>query len=440
MTRRTQRDSGGRPAGASNDDGRPDALPVPALHSAGRVRLRVLGTAVTLLEPLRRRAMQELGIELDFDVLDGVTAQRRAALQPSSYDVYDQWFHNIAVVWSSGALQPIRTARLRLWDDLVRENLAIGIRSRLGSPADTPQERLYVQADLRLGGLPAERISAVPTVFNVDAFGYLPEALPRELAAAEESWGWLLDDRLRGRVALVADATIGAADAAMAASALGLVRFGEIDRPTIDEIDQLVRLLIRKRQAGHFAGLWQSTAEARALMLEGGAAVESMWSPTLIDLRACGVPVRYARPREGYRAWHGCLALSAHLRGRALDAAYEYINWWLAGWPGAVMARQGYYFAIPSRVQAELSAAEWGYWYQGEAARTALCDPYGRTAVRPGEAREGGAQWQRLSHIGVWSSTVPEHNHLVRRWGQFLAADITTARSGRETAAAPAWG
>jgi putative spermidine/putrescine transport system substrate-binding protein len=415
-------------------------LNAPRLQTSCRPRLRVLGTAVTLIEPIRERAVRDLGIDLDFIVLDGVTAQRRAAIQPSSYDVYDQWFHNVAVVWSSGALQPIRTSRIRLWENLVRENFAIGIRGLLGSPADTPQESLYVQADLRLSGSPTERISAVPTVFNVDAFGYLPEAMPRELMAGGESWGWLLDDRLRGRVAVMADPTIGSADAAMAAHALGLVRFTDIGRPTIEEIDQLTRILIRKRRSGHFGALWHSIEDASSLMAKGVVAIESMWSPTLSELRARGVPVSYARPREGYRAWHGCIGLSSQLRGRELDAAYDYINWWLAGWAGAVMARQGYYFAIPSSVQAELSAAEWGYWYQGEPAKTDLADPYGRVSVRAGEVRDGGAQWQRLSHIALWSTTVPEHNYLVRRWSQFLAAGPPMARSARGKAAAAAWG
>ena len=413
-------------------------LAAPAVQTGGRPLLRVLGTAVTLIEDVRRQAARDLGIDLDFIVQDAVTAQRRAAIQPSSYDVYDQWFHNVPVVWSSGALQPIRAGRLKLWDQLVREDAAISIRSLLGNPADTPRESLYVQADLRLSGLPSERISAVPTVYNVDAFGYLPDALPRDLAAGGESWGWLLDDRLRGRVALIADPTIGFAEAALAASALGLVRFADLGRPGIAEIDQLARLLLRRRRAGHFAALWQSVEEAGRLIADGRVAVESMWSPTVSDLRARGVRVSYARPREGYRAWHGCLGLSSRLGGRALDAAYDFVNWWLAGWAGAVMARQGYYFAIPSLVQAELSAAEWGFWYQGEPAQTDLHDPHGRIAVRVGEVRDGGAQWQRLSHIGLWSAAAPEHNYLVRRWDQFLAAGTATARSvpGRAAAAA----
>ena len=415
------------------------ARSVPYVQTDGRPRLRVLGTAVTLIEPLRRQAERDLGITLDFEVLDGVTAQRRAALQPSSYDIYDQWFHNVAVVWPSGALQPIRIARIPLWERLVRENQALGVRSRLCSSADAPQENLYVQANLRLSGQPTERISAVPTVFNVDAFGYLPDAMPPEVLADGESWRWLLDDRLRGRVALIADPTIGSADAALAAHALGLVRFADLGRPCIEEIDQLARILIRRRRSGHFAALWRSIEEAKQLMAEGAAAIESMWSPTFCDLRAQGIAVNYARPCEGYRAWHGCVGLSSHLRGRPLDAAYEFINWWLSGWAGALMARQGDYFAIPSMVQAKISAAEWGYWYQGEPAKTDLTDPYGRISVHAGATRDGGAQWQRLSHIALWSTTVPEHNYLVRRWSQFLAAGSSTARSARGKRAVAEW-
>ena len=103
------------------------------------------------------------------------------------------------------------------------------------------------------------------------------------------------------------------------------------------------------------------------------------------------------------------------------------------------MTRQGYYFAIPSIVRAEISVAEWGYWYQGEPAKTDLTDPYGRVSVRAGEVRDGGAQWQRLSHIALWSTTVPEHNYLVRRWGQFLVAGSSRALSARGRVATAAW-
>ena len=59
-------------------------------------------------------------------------------------------------------------------------------------------------------------------------------------------------------------------------------------------------------------------------------------------------------PIEGCRGWFGGLALSAHLSGSGTcDAAYEYLNWWLDGGPGAILARNGAYLANHSAVRAE---------------------------------------------------------------------------------------
>ena len=78
-----------------------------------------------------------------------------------------------------------------------------------------------------------------------------------------------------------------------------------------------------------------------------------------------------AAPLEGYRAWHGGMSLSRHLSGDALEMGYEYMNWWLSGWAGAVMARQGYYISNPLRAKDFLAPEEWAYWYEGAAAATA---------------------------------------------------------------------
>ena len=38
-----------------------------------------------------------------------------------------------------------------------------------------------------------------------------------------------------------------------------------------------------------------------------------------------------------------------HLKVEVKDAAYDYMNWWLSGWPGAFIAKQGYYISNPER-------------------------------------------------------------------------------------------
>lgn len=400
-----------------------DKITAPYINTLGKTVLRVLGTKVTLIEEIRRRAESDLGIRLDYVVLDGIAAQQRAATQPSSYDVYDQWFHNIDIVWSSGAIQPLRIARLGKWEQVDRQLKSALMRN--GQPigrGDSPLKYLYVQPDKRLGPSPTDYVSAMPGVHNVDAFGYLKGVIAPDLAGEPESWGWLLDSRCRGRVALVDDPAIGATDAALAAQALGLITFKDIGNLTIEEIDALMRLLMRKKKAGHFRTFWSSIDEAAELMASGEVAIASMWMPSVTALWALGRDVEYAAPVEGYRGWHGCLAASINARGAVLDAAYEYLNWWLSGWPGAVMARQGYYIAAQEAVADHLSPAEWDYWYRGLPAATDLCGPGGSVIVHRGALRNGGSYWDRLARIIVWNSSIDEHNYLVRRWAQFIAA------------------
>lgn len=105
-----------------------------------------------------------------------------------------------------------------------------------------------------------------------------------------------------------------------------------------------------------------------------------------------------------------------------LDAAYDYLNWWQSGWPGAVMAKQGYYISNPQRSRPYLSRAEWDYWYAGKPASEDLPDAYGNGLIPQGEQRDGGSYEQRMSHIAVWNSVMDEHNYLVRRWHDFLRA------------------
>ena len=94
--------------------------------SIGRKRtLRVLGTDISLLEAVRVRAAADLGFKIEFEVLDFPTCQRKAALDPETYDVYDQCFHNLRDRLALGraaadrhhmaAVAGARSARSRNW-------------------------------------------------------------------------------------------------------------------------------------------------------------------------------------------------------------------------------------------------------------------------------------------------------------------------------------
>lgn len=390
----------------------------PAIIS--RRKLRVLGTGITLLEQIRRRAEADLGFEISFEVHNFINCQRRAALNPADYDIYDQCFHNLDIVWFWGSLQPIDTQRIQDWgllSGLTREGGINRYASR--GHGDQPVKKLYVQPGEALGPEPARYISMLPTVHNFDSFGY-DARLFGGAGMNRESWSWLLDPRARGGVALVDEPAIGIFDVALAAEASGAVKFADIGNMTVQEIDNLMAFLNQRRQQGFFRAVWRDGEEAAKLVRSGQVSAQSMWSPVYGDLGEASQYFVEANPIEGWRAWHGGMSLSRHLSGAALDMGYEYMNWWLSGWPGAVVARQGYYMSVLDRVREALSPAEWAYWYEGMPAQTDLPGPYGNVVAKVGARRAGGSYWERASRIAVWNTAMDEHNYAARAWERFV--------------------
>lgn len=391
----------------------------PAVHTAGKPKLRVLGTAISLLEELRVKAQADLGIDVVFDNNDFVVTQHKAAQEPDSYDIYDQCFHNLDIVWYWRAVQPIEIERIALWDEIndLTKTGQIGPSARMGQ-GDVPARKLYVQPNLALGDTPTSRISMLPTTHNFDSFAYRSDVVDGAQSVA--SWAALLNERWAGRCALVDEPAIGIFDAALAAQAAGLMNFSNIGNMTVAEIDQLMDILEARRKAGFFRSFWRTAEDAARLMIDGDTDIQSMWSTGIGILNSKGLPVDQAAPVEGYRAWHGGLCLSRSLSGRMLDIAYDYLNWWISGWPGAVVARQGYYISTPQRSRGYMTAAEWDYWYEGLPAREDLPGPDGVIRIKRGSVRSGGSYWQRANGIAVWNTTMDEHNYLVRRWMQLV--------------------
>ena len=395
----------------------------PFVHARQRPVLRVLGTHVTLQPQIRERAMQDLGIDLVFERRGPGKVLQKASTRPEAFDLCFNGSNCLRLFWDARAIQPLDLDRITHWPEV--SNLTKTGRATLGArlgAGDAPYRMLYAQADGSLGSTPTGRISFLPTVHNVDAFGYDTRHVPRGTAYESESWGWLLDPRFRGRVGLVNEPTIGLFDAALAARAAGLVKIANLGAMTRDELDELFEVLIERKQAGHFGGLWNSVPQSVQFMQKGRVVIQSLFAPAVAQLNAAGVPVRYAAPREGYRAWHGMMCLSSKATGHVRDAAYAYLNWWLDGWAGAFVARQGFYISTPQRSRPHLSPEEWDYWYEGSEARTELCDPDGRVAVRRGQLRSGGGYDTRLSRIAVWSTLMDTYEYSLTRWYEFLTA------------------
>jgi len=394
------------------------------LHARNKYpTIKVLGTHVTLQEKIRKKAQQDLGINIEFYPGGSAEVMLKASIDPSSFDLYEQWSNSIRPLWDADAIQAIDTKKLKYWDEIspLSKTGKISAQAKIGA-GDSPNKILFIQKDGSLGPNQTDQISFMPYVHNVDSFGYNSAVIPKGIPYETESWAWLLDEKHHGRVALVNEPTIGIFDAALAVQAKGLMQFKNMGDMSRSEIDKLFEILIDYKKKGHFRGVWSSVPHSAELMANDQVDIESMFSPAVSALNGMGIPCIYAAPKEGYRAWHGVQCLSSASTGENKDAAYAYMNWWLSGWAGAFIARQGYYISNPQRARQQMSQEEWDYWYEGKAAATDLRGTDGQISVKKGNIRTGGSYIRRFENIAVWNTVMPNYDYTLKKWNEFVLA------------------
>jgi putative spermidine/putrescine transport system substrate-binding protein len=191
---------------------------------------------------------------------------------------------------------------------------------------------------------------------------------------------------------------------------------------TKDEIDKTIKLMEQTKQSGQFRAFWSSFDQSVNLMASGEVVIQSMWSPAVTAVRTRGIPCTFQPLKEGYRGWGYSFGMMKHLTGLQLDCAYEYLNWYTSGFPGAVVAREGYYSAQPQNAKKFLTQAEWDYWYGGKPAATDIMNPFGKLMEKAGNSRDGGSYDQRMGNIAVWNTVMDEDRYLTRRWNEFITS------------------
>ena len=385
----------------------------------GAESLRTIGLGVSIINEIQGKASQDLGIGVRGQALGYGAMFGKMLNQNDQYEIAEGYFNDMDVFIPAKVWQPIDTQRIKDWDkvtDLAKTG-KLTPESSAGQ-GDAPFRHLWLDADGNRVDGPSRYISMLPGWHNADSLGYNPEETGRDI----ESWADLFSADFKGQVALLNVPQIGTMDAAMAIEAMGAYTFKDKGNMTREEIDFLINFLIDRKKEGHFRAFWETFGQSVNLMVSGEVALQSMWSPAVTAVKAEGVPCIYAFPKEGMRGWHGGLAISAKVTGKQLDAAYEYLNWWLDGWAGAFVARQGYYMSVPENVKKHLEPEEWDYWYMGKPAAKELPDPFDTIIVEKGEVRDGGSYWDRFSKIAVWNSLMDENDYLVKRWTEFLSA------------------
>ena len=243
------------------------SIKAPYVFARTKTKLRVLGTHVTLQEELRQRAMEDLGIEIEYEAKGSASVLQKASMQPASFDLYEQWSNSMRVLWGSGAIQPIEKKRIHNWGEInaLTQTGKLTPNAKIGA-GDAPYKLLHIQDDGQLGKDHTDTVSFLPYVHNVDSFGYNTKIIPKGKPYETESWGWLLNKEYSGKVAIVNAPTIGLFDLALSAQANGLATFNDIGQLTKHELDTLFNILIDLKKSGHFSGFWTSVPESVEFM------------------------------------------------------------------------------------------------------------------------------------------------------------------------------
>ncbi len=393
----------------------------PAVHAAEPVTLRYLGTAVNQSGDIARKVKEDLGITIEYIpvVTDEVT--KRAVTQPNSFDLIDTEFFSLKKIVPSGNILGMDARRIKNADKITPIFTRGEIAGKaIGDQGTAPKKVFYLEGQTAktFASSPTEWITLIPTTYNADTLGIRPDLIKRPIT----SWTELLNPEFKGRASILNIPSIGIMDAAMVVEATGDYTYADKGNMTKAEIDRTIKLLIEAKRAGQFRAFWQDFNESVNLMASGETVIQSMWSPAVTKVRTQGVACTYQPLKEGYRAWATGFGLPKTLTGRKLDAAYDFVNWFLSGWAGAHLNRQGYYSAVPETAKTQMEPYEWAYWMEGKPAEKDIHGPDGGLLEKAGATRDGGSFETRMGAVACWNAVMDENTYMVRKWNEFIAA------------------
>ena len=397
-------------------------LPAPFVHAQEPIVIRYAGTGVNAYREISEKVKEDLGIELQYTTLTSDDVVKRAVTQPTSFDLLDSEYWMLKKIVPSGNLRGMDTAKVKQYDHIVpiftKGELPDGkATSRIGT-APIKVSYLTGAESTEFSEEPTEFMTLIPTVYNADTLGIRPDLIKRPI----KSWAELVNPEFKGKASILNIPSIGIMDAAMTAKATGAATYEDMGNMTKEEIDKTIAFLIEQKQAGQFRALWKEFNESVNLMASGETVIQSMWSPAVTKVRQQGIPCVYQPLEEGYRAWAAGLGIPTHVDGRLLDACYEFVNWFLSGWAGAFLNRQGYYTAVLETAKEQMTPEEWAYWMEGEAAKGPIKSPTGEELAKVGEVRDGGSFWDRMGAVACWNTVMDEDRYMVRKWNEFVAA------------------
>jgi putative spermidine/putrescine transport system substrate-binding protein len=393
----------------------------PYVMSQEKKVLRYLGTAVNQSAEIAAKAKEDLGITIEYIPVTTDEVTKRIITQPNSFDLVDTEYFSLKKLVPSGNLLGMDAKRIELFDEITPAFTKGEINGKkIGDQGTAPKKVFYLKGEksTEFSDEPTQWVTLIPTVYNADTLGIRPDLIGRPI----KNWSELLNPEFKGKASILNIPSIGIMDAAMVVESMGEYTYPDKGNMTKDEIDMTMKILTEAKKAGQFRAFWSDFNESVNLMASGEVVIQSMWSPAITAVRSKGIDCVYQPLEEGYRAWAAGFALPSTIKGQQADMAYEFVNWFLSGWAGAHLNRQGYYSAVLSTAQANMEAYEWDYWMLGKPAEKDIMSPSGQKLASAGEVRDGGSYETRMGGVACWNAVMDENKYMVRKWNEFIAA------------------
>src|SRR5712672_830732 len=387
----------------------------PYVQSAEPKVLRYLGTAVNEGDEVSKKCLEDTGIKIEYITATTDDVTKRVITQPNSFDVLDTEYFSLKKLIPSGNIFALDAKKIKEFDNITpvftKGQLPNG--KKIGDQGTAPWKVLYLEGpnSKKFSTTPTEFVTLIPTVYNADTLGIRPDLIKRPI----ESWTELLNPEFKGKASILNIPSIGIMDAAMVVEASGLHKYKDKGNMTKAEIDLTMKVMTEAKKAGQFRAFWKDFNESVNLMASGEVVIQSMWSPAVTAVRSKGIACTYQPLKEGYRAWAAGFGLPRTTVGKKADLAYEFINWFLDGWAGAFLNRQGYYSGVLETAKAKMEPYEWAFWMEGKPAEKDIMSP-------SGTPRDGGSYEARMGGVECWNAVMDENDYLVKKWNEFIAA------------------
>jgi spermidine/putrescine transport system substrate-binding protein len=190
---------------------------------------------------------------------------------------------------SSGMFQPVDTSRLSNWGDVIPELYDVPYNLKDGKPWLVPFE--WGQTSV---------------AYRTDTF---------ELEG-EESWNMLWDKRYAGRLGSLAQG----GDVWWCAPIKAGVPFEKLD--TEEAFERISAVLREQRPL--IRTYTDDTTSLDTALAAGEVVANMAWNSSVVALTKQGVPVKFARPREGALTW--VCGMMLHAQAPRLDSAYDVLD------------------------------------------------------------------------------------------------------------------